>query len=148
MSRNERPMAACVLSFAAGSLILFNVVLLGVIRSFIVEFGIAGLIPPSHFYITTSAVALLLLNMLMAAGAMFGVIVLLGASMLYRNPSQKRLWGIVISVFSTLSIVVGGGVIVGFVLGVVGGFLALTWKPNLARIDGELGHTAEASLTD
>lgn len=50
--------------------------------------------------------------------------------MIYRKPAQKTAWGVVILVFSILSIVTGGGFIIGFILGIIGGALALAWKPK------------------
>ena len=65
------------------------------------------------------------------AGVLFGVVVIVGALMLYNNPVQHSMWGLVILIFSVLSIfgsaMAGFGV--GLILGVIGGVLALTWKP-------------------
>jgi hypothetical protein len=66
------------------------------------------------------------------AGLLFGVLVIVGALMLYNNPIQHSTWGLVILIFSVLSIfgssMAGFGV--GLILGVIGGILALTWKPS------------------
>ena len=65
------------------------------------------------------------------AGLFFGVAVIISALMLYNNPAQHLTWGSVILVLSVLSIfgsaMVGFGI--GLILGVIGGILALTWKP-------------------
>jgi hypothetical protein len=50
--------------------------------------------------------------------------------MLYRNPLQKKAWGIIVLVLSIISIVTGGGFIIGLILGVIGGALSLSWKPK------------------
>jgi hypothetical protein len=44
--------------------------------------------------------------------------------------SKVRLGGILVLVFSIISIIGGGGFILGFILGLVGGILALAWKPR------------------
>jgi hypothetical protein len=53
---------------------------------------------------------------------------MLAAIMFYRNPAHKTLWGIVVLVLSVISIFSGGGFIVGLILGIIGGALALSWK--------------------
>jgi hypothetical protein len=59
-------------------------------------------------------------------GAVGGIVLLVGAVVLYTRPEQSRTWGIVILVVSALSALVGmGGVLAGAV-GVIGGVLAMT----------------------
>ena len=65
-----------------------------------------------------------------------GVIVLLGSAMLYSRPSESQLWGAIILTFSVVSILGGmGGLLVGLVLGIASGILALTWTrpPPIAK---------------
>ncbi len=63
-------------------------------------------------------------------GLALGSFVLLGSVLLKLKPSQRKAWGATILVFSLPSIIMGGGFIVGFILGIVGGFLALSGKSN------------------
>jgi len=74
-------------------------------------------------------------RMLGIVGILFGVVVIIGALMLHNNPSQHTTWGLVIVIFSALSIFGGAmaGLGIGFVLGLIGGILALTWKPPTAE---------------
>ncbi|MGA3406798.1 MAG: DUF6114 domain-containing protein [Candidatus Bathyarchaeia archaeon] len=69
------------------------------------------------------------------AGILFGVAVIAGALMLYNNPTQHSKWGLVILIFSLLSIfgsaMAGFGI--GLILGLIGGILALTWKPPITE---------------
>jgi hypothetical protein len=58
-----------------------------------------------------------------------GVIVLMSALVLRIHPQEHFLWGIVIVVFSAISFVGMGGYFVGAIFGIVGGVLALTYKP-------------------
>jgi hypothetical protein len=63
-------------------------------------------------------------------GIIFGLIVIAGAIMLNRRPAQHTTWGILILVFSILGIFGGlGGYLVGLILGIVGGALAIAWTP-------------------
>jgi len=64
-------------------------------------------------------------------GLASGALVILGAVMLYNRPFEKDLWGAVIIAFSILGILGGmGGFMIGLVLGIVGGALALAWHPT------------------
>src|SRR5438128_12643270 len=64
-------------------------------------------------------------------GLAAGALVILGAVMLYSRPFEKDLWGAFIIAFSILGILGGmGGFMVGLVLGIVGGALALVWNPT------------------
>lgn len=58
-----------------------------------------------------------------------GVIVIIGASVLRAHPQEHVLWGIVIIIFSVVSFVGMGGYFIGAILGIIGGILALTYKP-------------------
>lgn len=65
-----------------------------------------------------------------AIGLISGIVILVGAVMLYTRPSQAATWGVVVLVFSILSFFGMGGYFVGAILGAVGGILALTWHPQ------------------
>jgi hypothetical protein len=62
----------------------------------------------------------------MAVGVILGIIIIIAAVILYRNPAQITTWGIVVLVLSIISIFIGGRFIIGFILGIIGGALALT----------------------
>lgn len=64
-------------------------------------------------------------------GVLFGIAVIAGALMLYHHPADHTKWGLVILIFSVVSIFGSamGGFGVGLTLGLIGGILALTWKP-------------------
>jgi len=66
------------------------------------------------------------------AGIVVGIVVIVSAVMLYNKPIEHSKWGLLILIFSVLSIfgsaMAGFGV--GLVLGVLGGIFALTWKPS------------------
>ena len=64
-------------------------------------------------------------------GLIFGVIVIISAFMLNNKPEQHSTWGILIIVFSVLSIFGSamGGFGIGLILGLIGGILGVVWKP-------------------
>lgn len=110
----DRPTAGFVLSLVAGIFILLNGIVFAVLGAFIaIFFEDVGFI-------------------LMALGLIFGIIVLLGAFMMYARPDQHTIWGTIVLVFSLTSIVIGGGFILGLILGLIGGILAIVWKPEYA----------------
>lgn len=66
-----------------------------------------------------------------AFGLISGIIVVISALMLNFEPEKHIAWGTLILLFSVLSIFGGiGGFAVGLILGIIGGILALTWKPK------------------
>jgi len=123
LSSSEKPTAAFALSLIAGILILINGVILGAVGSFIAPF-IPGM--------GEKALVTGILGTVMVVGIILGLIVIVAAVMLYRNPAQKTMWGVIILVLSIISIFIGGGFIIGLILGIIGGALALTWKPKAA----------------
>jgi hypothetical protein len=64
-------------------------------------------------------------------GLVFGIIVIVSAVMLYNRPTEHTTWGVLVLVFSVLSAFgsMMGGFGVGVILGVIGGVLAILWKP-------------------
>ncbi len=62
-------------------------------------------------------------------GLAAGIVVLAGSVLLYSRPQQASTWGILVLVFSVLSLFGMGGFFVGAILGLLGGALALSWKP-------------------
>lgn len=68
-------------------------------------------------------------------GLIFGIIVIISALMLNSKPEQHSTWGTLIVIFSVLSIFGSamGGFGIGLILGLIGGVLALTWKPTQAK---------------
>ena len=64
-------------------------------------------------------------------GLIFGIIVIISAVMLYNRSGEHTTWGALILVFSVLSVFgsMMGGFGIGVILGVIGGILAILWKP-------------------
>ena len=65
-------------------------------------------------------------------GVLAGTIVILAAVMLVKRPKKRSTWGSLIILFSFFSIYGAaiGGFGIGLVLGLIGGILAVTWKPK------------------
>ena len=63
------------------------------------------------------------------AGLFFGAVVIYASKMLNSKPSRHVIWGILIIVFSLLSVIgAWGGFGIGLALGVIGGVLAVSWQ--------------------
>ena len=63
-------------------------------------------------------------------GAIAGVVVLIGAVLLYSKPRQSRSSGLIIVILAALNLFLGMGGFVASVLGIIGGALALAWRPE------------------
>ncbi len=116
------PSAAFILSLIGGILILLAGIAYAIIYATIGTFfsllGFGGL---SALLIGLAVVALI-----------FGVIIIIGAIMLKTKPSSSKTWGIIIIILSILSWVGGSGFVIGFILALIGGILALLWHPPAA----------------
>jgi len=117
--QEEKPTAPFVISLIAGILIL----IVGLFLS--LRVGV-----PSYYYPLWAFTAFWFLIF----GAITGIIVIVGAIMLYSQPRQHLIWGIIVLVFSILSILSSGGLIIGLILGIVGGALGIAWKPGAAPV--------------
>jgi len=120
MNQSEKSNKAFILSLTAGILIIINTTLLGIVTTWFPE--IMPTLPGSSGNDTT------ILYQLTTIGLILGVIVLLGALMLHFKPAKKKVWGIIIVIFSIPSVITGGGLIIGFILGIIGGAFALSRK--------------------
>ena len=122
-SPNGKPSKAFTLSLISGILICNNAVLLAVVAKWFI--GIMPILPGSSGNDPTFLIELA------TAGLIFGILVLLGALMLRIKPLSKKAWGIIIIVFSVPSVIMGGGFIIGFILGIIGGAKALSLKSKM-----------------
>ena len=120
---SEKPTRAFNMALAAGVLIITNAVLLGVVAKWFI--GIMPTLPGS------SGNDPALLMGLATVGLVLGVIVLLGAVLLQIKPANKKAWGVMVIVFSVPSVIMGGGFIVGFILGIIGGKIAFSGKTKI-----------------
>jgi len=58
----------------------------------------------------------------------FGAIVMGGAILMFKKPLQTSQWGVIVLVASALSFIGMGGFMIGGILGIIGGVIALTKK--------------------
>jgi hypothetical protein len=138
MTGAEKPRTAFVLSLIAGIFILLGAGVMIMLRSWMGNYGYGmvrgygrygGMMGQGFGTMDGPGYGLSLLGVV---GLIFGAIVIISAVMLNSRPQQHTTWGILVIIFSVLSIFasVAGGFGVGLILGIVGGALALTWKPS------------------
>ncbi|OLE91410.1 MAG: hypothetical protein AUF79_04760 [Crenarchaeota archaeon 13_1_20CM_2_51_8] len=135
MSAGTRAVAPFVLSLMGGVLIL-----VGAIVTSIFAFGSSTFVGSMSGMMggMSGGMGGMMIGLMMGVYPIFsiigltsGALVIIGAVMLYGHPFEKDLWGAIVIAFSILSLLGGmGGFIVGLVLGVVGGALALMWNPT------------------
>jgi len=59
-----------------------------------------------------------------------GAIIIGVSIMMYKVPSQIRIWGAFVIIFSVLSILEMGGFLIGGILGIIGGIMAIANKQS------------------
>jgi apolipoprotein N-acyltransferase len=59
-----------------------------------------------------------------------GLIVMIAGILLYVHPEQHTMYGVLVLVFSIVSLVGLGGLLLGFILALIGGILGITHKPT------------------
>ena len=123
MIQSEKRTKAFMLSLIAGILIISNTVLLGIATTWFPE-----MIPTLP---GTTANDTTILYQLTVIGLICGILVLLGAILLQIKPVHRKIWAIMIIVFSIPSVLTGGGFIIGFILGIIGGVFAFSQNTKM-----------------
>ncbi len=118
MKRKEKPIEAFVFSFISALLILFNSSMLAINPSLI---GVQKEITDP-------------LVVLAVVAFIFGIMVLIGAILIYRD-TKVRSGPVIVLIFSLMSLVIGGAIahlhfIVAFLFGIMGAIYGLNWKPK------------------
>lgn len=123
IQRTEQPTAAFVLSLLAGVWIMAAGGMMG-------GFGWGGMIGGWHgMGAWMSGRAIRTFGVRWPWFGIFaGIVVLVGAVMLYVRPERRRSWGVVILVASVLNIFFGMTGLLAGTMGVIGGVLALGTK--------------------
>lgn len=137
-SASNYPTTAYILSFIAGILIIVSGSLITLLTySWLVRWdpyisriagdvvprwGDAALTPINFIRIIFTSIAVLSL--------ISGVVVLVAALLLRSRPREHTTWGTLILIFSILSFFGMGGFFIGALLGIIGGALALSWRPT------------------
>lgn len=118
MKRMEKPIEAFVFSLISALLILFNSIMLAVKPSLI---GVQKEITEP-------------LVVLAVVAFIFGIVVLIGAILIYKD-TKVRSGPIIVLIFSLMSLIIGGAIahlhfIVAFLFGIMGAIYGLNWKPK------------------
>ncbi|MEM3142407.1 MAG: DUF4064 domain-containing protein [Zestosphaera sp.] len=130
---SEKPTAAFVLSLISGILVLLTALIMFVAASLLSSVSgefpeVPGMPYPLELVGTWIAI-------IGVVGLVFGVLIIVGAVLIYSgNPGRVKTGSILVLIFSILSLfTVGGGFFIGFILGLIGGILGLTWKPPVRQ---------------
>jgi len=125
----EKPLVSFALSLAGGILILIGAILLILFSTLFLP----SVVVYDHQMtnVTTSLnplfIIISLIGIICLAIVIFGSILIITG-----NQNKVRSGGILVAIFSVISVIVGGGFLIGLILGLVGGILALVWKPKAA----------------
>lgn len=117
---SEKTSKAFNLALTGGILIIINAVLLGIVGKWFI--GIMPILPGSSGNDPT------LFLELASVGLILGILILLCAQLLHSKPAKKNAWGIMLIGFSIPSVIMGGGFIIGFILGIISGAITLSRK--------------------
>jgi hypothetical protein len=112
------PTAAFVLSLIGGIFILLG----GIYEAAI--YAIVG----SAFLAFLPGLGALLIGLAVVA-LLFGLIIIYGAIQMKSHPESAKTWGIIVLILAILSWIGGGGFVLGFLLALIGGILAIVWHP-------------------
>ncbi len=128
ISQPEKPTAAFVLSLIGGILILVSGIVLIILSSFL-SGRIGKIMMGETSYITFAGIAYPIAGLKIV----LGILVVIGAVVLFKNESQRMPWSLIILIFSIIAMIVsifppGPIGLLGAILGILGGALALSWK--------------------
>jgi len=124
----EKPAAAFVLSLIAGILILVSGIVLIILGSFLSR-RIGRIMIAETSYITLAGIAYPIAGLKIV----LGILVMIGAVVLFKSRSLRTAWSLIVLIFSIIAMIVSifppcpiG--LIGAILGILGGALALSWK--------------------
>jgi hypothetical protein len=135
MSTRQGVTLAYVISLVGGLIVLIfslvNALWFGYGGSVDSGFGsfMRGAMGGNHNFMGTYASSTGFFTAISIVSLVCGVIVVFSSILLRIHPEEHVVWGIVIVVFSAISFVGMGGYFVGAAFGILGGALALTYKP-------------------
>jgi hypothetical protein len=116
----KKATAGFIISLIAGIMILFNALVFFALTSFVGSIPMPVTIPGMELAEAVFAT----IGMI---GLVFAIIVIIGAILIYM-PGKEIIGGILVLIFSILSIIIGGGFVLGLILGIIGGALGIAKK--------------------
>ncbi len=125
----EKPTVAFILSLIGGIIILLTALLV-LASSFVIrEEELKRLLPVEIDVENLRSIV----QIAGLVGIVSGILVIVGAIMINSGKLRRvKIGGIIAIIFSIASIFAGGGLFIGLILGLIGGILALIWKPKEA----------------
>lgn len=126
MSSGDRPVAAAMLGLIAGVLMLIGGVAGLVIWAVAIPYGMWGMMGGMMTWLGLMFLGMFFVVVMLISG----VVVLTASVMLQSRPAQAQTWGLLMLVFSVIGLLGMGGFVIGSVLGIIAGVLALTWRPS------------------
>lgn len=116
----KKATAGFIISLIAGIMILINALMFFALTSFVGSIPMPVTIPGMELVEAVFAT----IGMI---GLVFAIIVIIGAILIYM-PGKEIIGGILVLIFSILSIIIGGGFVLGLILGIIGGALGIAKK--------------------
>lgn len=124
----EKPTAAIVLSLIAGILVMVSGVVLVMVSKLLSD-RIGPIMIGKSSYITLAGIAYPIAGLKL----LLGIIVMIGAAVLFLSTAQRMAWSVIILIISIIALILSifppepiG--LVGSILGILGGALALSWR--------------------
>jgi len=120
----EKPIAGFVLSLLASIFIILNALIYAFLTTiFTIYEQVRHIIGGRPIEITIFLPNFIII-VLTIIGLICGIIVLIGTYMLYKG-EKSLVGGILVIIGSVISLAIGGGFFIGFLLGIIGGALGL-----------------------
>ena len=135
MGANQGSIPSFILSLIGGLIVLlyslFSLVTFGLYGPYWNGIGgwMGGMMGGFHDFMGIYGGSYEFFAVLTIIGLVCGILIVACAAMLRARPQEHGMWGTVIIVFSAISFVGMGGFFIGAVLGIVGGALAIIYRP-------------------
>ena len=116
----KKATAGFIVSLIAGIMILINALMFFALTSIVDSLPVPVSVPGMELVEAVFATFGMI-------GLIFAIIVIVGAILIYM-PGKEIIGGILVLIFSILSIIIGGGFVLGLILGIIGGALGIAKK--------------------
>jgi hypothetical protein len=135
MGANQGSIPSFILSLIGGLIVLlyslFSLVTFGLYGPYWngIEGWMGGMMGGFHDFMGIYGGSYEFFAVLTIIGLVCGILIVASAVMLRARPQEHGLWGTLIIVFSAISFVGMGGFFIGAILGIIGGALAIIYRP-------------------